>query len=324
MKDFSKSIFATTLVLFVFGCANPNKAEKIDTKGEKMKSIGDNTSVGLNKKGEMISRQKVEMAEHLQQLQRGVYSLEEEVYGNDDLGNRGKWGVLRDCMKQANSKDLGGDGKVHPIPERRQVTKKESQMKIGLDEQGNLVGLSDEFLKDRIERFNGYQDILQKDKEFYDEKIQICQALIEEKNFDAKSVAKLNTAVTAEVAEVRTYVDPMTTQINSYVCSYVKPGASLKQLVSHSVDAGWVKEDDLRDHEVGNEVKDATGYTFNHTFKVGNWALAYDKSFVYGDLMNESGADANLVAWLNSSNKDVVGNEACLSNKSGRWSKNRK
>lgn len=324
MKTMKLGILATGTLLFVFGCANPNKAEKIETKGEKMKAVGDNTSVGLNKKGEMISRKKVEMADHLQQLQRRVYTLEEEVYGNDEMGNKGKWGVLRDCLKQANSKELGGDGKIHPMPDRRQVTKKEGQMKIGLDEQGNLVGVSDEYLKDRIERFNGYEEILQKDKDFYDEKLQICQAMIDEKNFDAKNVAKLNSAVTAEVNEVRTYVDPMTTQINSFVCSYVKPGASLKQVVSHAVDAGWVKEDEIKEHEVGTDVKDAAGYTFNHTFKVGNWALAFDKSYVYGDLMNENGADANLVAWMNSSNKDVTGNEGCLPGKSGRWNKSRK
>ena len=324
MKTMKLGILATGTLLFVFGCANPNKAEKIETKGENMKAVGDITSVGLNKKGEMITRKKVEMADHLQQLQRRVYTLEEEVYGNDEMGNKGKWGVLRDCLKQANSKELGGDGKIHPMPDRRQVTKKEGQMKIGLDEQGNLVGVSDEYLKDRIERFNGYEEILQKDKDFYDEKLQICQAMIDEKNFDAKNVAKLNSAVTAEVNEVRTYVDPMTTQINSFVCSYVKPGASLKQVVSHAVDAGWVKEDEIKEHEVGTDVKDATGYTFNHTFKVGNWALAFDKSYVYGDLMNENGADANLVAWMNSSNKDVTGNEGCLPGKSGRWNKSRK
>ncbi len=319
----SGTLAISTLVL-IFGCSNPNKAEKIETKGEKMKAIGDNTSVGLNKKGEMVSRKKVEMADHLQQIQRRVYTLEEDVYGSDDMGNKGKWGVLRDCLKQANSKELGGDGKLHPIPDKRQVTKKESQLKIGLDEQGNLVGISDEYLKDRIERFNGYEEILQKDKDFYDEKIQICQALIADKNFDAKNLAKLNSAVSAEVVEVRTYVDPMTSQINSFVCSYVKPGASLKQVVSHAVDSGWIKEEELKEHEVGTDVKDATGYTFNHTFKVGNWALAFDKSYVYGELMNENGADANLVAWMNSASKDVAGGDTCLPSKSGRWTKNRK
>ena len=325
LRSFSKTgAYILPALIFVFGCTNPNKAEKIETKGEKMKAVGDNTSVGINKNGEMISRKKVEMADHLQQLQRRVYSVEEEVYGSDEMGNKGKWGVLKDCLKQANSKELGGDGKIHPMPEKRQVTKKEAQLKIGLDEQGNLVGISDEYLKDRIERFNGYEEILQKDKDFYDEKVQICQALIDEKNFDSKSVAKLNTAVTAEVTEVRTYIDPMTTQINSFVCSYVKPGASLKQVVSHAVDSGWVKEEDLKEHDVGKDVKDQTGYTFNHTFKVGNWALAFDKSYVYGDLMNENGADANLVAWMNSSNKDVPDGDTCLPSKSGRWNKTRK
>ena len=325
MNTFLKSgIFTASAALLIFGCANPNKAEKIETQGEKMKTVGNNTSVGMNKKGEVVARQKVEMADELQQLQRRVYTIEEDVYGSDEFGNKGKWGVLKDCLKQANSKELGGDGKLHVMPERRQVTKKEAQLKIGLDEQGNLVGVSDEYLKDRIERFHGYEDILQKDKDFYEEKIQICQALIEEKNFDAKSVAKLDSAVSAEVKDVRSYVDPMTTQINNFICAYVKPGASLKQVVSHSVDAGWIKEDDLKEHEVGTDVKDATGYTFNHSFKIGNWALAFDKSYVYGDLMNENGADANLVAWMNSSNKDVIGGDTCLPGKSGRWNKSRK
>ena len=324
MHAVSKFLFAASTTLFVLACANPNKAQKIDSTGEKMKGIGDNTSVGLNKNGEMISRQKVEMADHLQQLQRKVYSLEEEVYGSDEFGNRGKWGVLKDCMKQAHSKDLGGDGKMHPLPDRRQITKKESQMKIGLDEKGNLVGSSDEFLKERIERFNGYQDILEKDKDFYDDKIQVCQAMIEEKKFDAKTVAKLDSDVSKEIKEVKAYVDPLVVQMNTYFCAYVKPGASLKEMISHAVEVGWLKEDDLKEHEVGSAVKDATGYTFNHTTKIGNWALAYDKAYIYGDLMNESGADAGLVAWMNSTSKEVAGNETCLPARSGRWNKSRK
>ncbi len=312
MHSVFKFLCAASTTMMVLACANPNKAQKIDTTGEKMKGIGDNTSVGLNKKGEMISRKKVEMADHLQQLQRKVYTLEEEVYGSDEFGNRGKWGVLKDCLKQAHSKEMGGDGKIHVMPERRQVTKKETQMKIGLDEQGNLVGISDEYLKDRIERFNGYQDILEKDKDFYDDKIQVCQAMIEEKKFDAKAVAKLDTEVTKEAKDVKAYVDPMVTQMDTYLCSYVKPGASLKEMINHAVDAGWLKEEDLKDREVGSEMKDATGYTFTHTTKIGNWALAYDKGYAYGDLMNENGADAGLVDWINRSYKTVSRNKNFL------------
>jgi hypothetical protein len=324
MKHVFKFMCVTSISLFVLACANPNKAQKLDTTGDKMKGVGDSTSVGLNKNGEMISRKKVEMADHLQQLQRKVYTLEEEVYGSDEFGNRGKWGVLKDCMKQVNSKDFGGDGKIHTIPDRRQVTKKETQMKIGLDESGNLVGISDEFLKDRIERFNAYQDILEKDKDFYDDKTQVCQALIEEKKFDAKAIAKLDSDVTKEAKVVKAYVDPMIAQMDTYLCAYVKPGASLKEMITHAVEVGWIKEEDLKDHEVGSEVKDATGYAFTHTTKLGNWALAFDKSYVYGELMNEAGADAGLAAWMNSSSKEVAGNENCLPARSGRWNKTRK
>lgn len=316
--------FNVLLIGTMLSCANPNKAEKIDAKTDGMKAVTKDTSVGLNKKGEMIARRKVQMTEELKNLEKRVYTLEEDIYGNDELGNRGKWGVLRDCMKDAYSKDMGGDGKLHVLPEKRQVTKKESQLKIGLDEDGQLVGVSDEYLKDRIERFKSYEDLLGQDKDFFEEKIRICQAMIEEKKFDQKQLAKLAADTAAHTKMIESSPDVMTKQMDDYICDYVRPKASLKEFMIHAVDVGWLKEVDLREKEVGSAYKDTTGFSYPHTLKVGNWALAYTDSPVYGELMNLADVDAHLLAWQNTQSQDVAQKTQCLTEKAGRWNKSRK
>ena len=56
------------------------------------------------------------------------------------------------------------------------VTDKEEEFKIGLDDKDKIVGVSEEFLKDRIERFKDYKRTLQKREDEYEEKVEICEA----------------------------------------------------------------------------------------------------------------------------------------------------
>ena len=55
------------------------------------------------------------------------------------------------------------------------VTDKEDDMNIGLDDQKRLIGVSEEMLKDRIERFRNYKSTLQKREDEYDDKVAICK-----------------------------------------------------------------------------------------------------------------------------------------------------
>lgn len=170
------AIFLAGLTLsMVMGCShNPNKAEKIDTKVDKGATISGEEQVGV-KDGNMIVQKKVVMSEELRRLQNEVYELEDRVYGNRKYGSAGLYGVLKDCKMKAADKANGGDGHLKWTEPIDRVTDKEDDFKIGIDEKEKIVGVSEEFLKDRIERFRGYKVVLQKREDEYEDKLSICK-----------------------------------------------------------------------------------------------------------------------------------------------------
>lgn len=153
---------------------NPHKAEKIETKIEKSDTVSGDTELGV-KDGNMVVQRKVRMNEELRTLQNDVYELEDRVYGNRKYGSLGLYGVLRDCRTQLADKDNGGTGKLQWTEPIDRVTDKDDDFKVGIDEKEKLVGVSEEMLKDRIERFRNYKSVLQKRQDEYEEKVSICK-----------------------------------------------------------------------------------------------------------------------------------------------------
>jgi len=198
-----KFIFALILALYFVGCSsNPNKAEKIDTELEKAQQMGSG-QMGLNDKDEMVFRRKVKLASYLRELQQDVYELETFVYGNSSLGRPGQYGALRDCRDFTRSKNLKGDGKVSPMPKKLVLTTKEDPTisdilnktrdgKIGLDEKKEVVAIADEYILDRIKRFESHKESYLKQKEQFEEDLRICNAEIKEKQFSAGDSSKVD------------------------------------------------------------------------------------------------------------------------------------
>lgn len=169
-------IFAIMGFLFFTGCStNPHKAEKIDTSLDKTSELTPEQRIGV-KDGNMMYQQKVNMAEELRRLQIDVYSLEDRVYGNRKFGSQGLYGSLKECRKNITDPKNGGDGKLKWTEPIDRVSDKEEEFKVGLDDKNKIVGVSEEFLKDRIERFKDYKRTLQKREDEYQEKIEICDA----------------------------------------------------------------------------------------------------------------------------------------------------
>ena len=165
-----------TIELLFTACAhNPNKVKDIDTKMENAQDVGGGTSLGV-KDGYMVVQRKVMMNEELRKIQYEVYELEDRVYGNRKFGSLGLYGVLRDCRLQLSDSNKGGDGKLKWTEPIDRVTDKEEEFKIGIDEEKKLVGISEEYLADRIKRFKGYKNILDKREDEYEEKVAICKA----------------------------------------------------------------------------------------------------------------------------------------------------
>jgi hypothetical protein len=162
-------------LLFTACASNPNKVKDIDTKMENSQDVGGGTSLGV-KDGYMVVQRKVLMNEELRKIQYEVYELEDRVYGNRKFGSLGLYGVLRDCRLQLVDTANGGDGKLKWTEPIDRVTDKEEEFKIGIDEEKKLVGISEEYLADRIKRFKGYKNILDKREDEYEEKVAICKA----------------------------------------------------------------------------------------------------------------------------------------------------
>ena len=168
---------ALTVILFglgIVGCkSNPHKAEKIETEIKNHGQVSGDTSVGV-KDGNLVVQKKVAMNEELRRLQIEVYELEDKVYGNRKYGSKGLYGRLRDCKSKMSDPKNGGDGKMKWTEPMDRITDKEDEFKIGLDEKDKLVGVTEEFLKDRLERFKGYKNVLMKREDEYEEKVSLC------------------------------------------------------------------------------------------------------------------------------------------------------
>ena len=165
--------------------SNPHKAKDIETKMEKSAQVSGDTRLGV-KDGNMIVQKKVLLNEELRRLQNEVYSLEDRVYGHRKYGSEGLYGALKKCRLKLSSKEMGGDGKLMWTEPKDRVTDKEERFEIGVDEKDKIVAVSEEFIKDRIDRFRGYRKILHKREDEYQEKLDICDAALAAKKYDVK------------------------------------------------------------------------------------------------------------------------------------------
>lgn len=180
------------------GCAsNPHKAKEIDTEMESSTAVG-GEKIGI-KDGNMVVQKKVQMNEELRRIQNEVYSLEDRVYGNRKYGSQGLYGALKSCRVKLTSKEMGGDGKLMWTEPMDRITDKEDEWEVGIDEEEKIVGVSEEFLKDRIQRFQGYKKVLQKRQDEYEEKLEICDASLRSKEHEMKKEAAASSDIEDQV-----------------------------------------------------------------------------------------------------------------------------
>lgn len=162
------------LALAACSSKKSTKAEKIDTRLEKSQEFSGREEVGI-KDGNVVVQKKVYLAEELRKLHNEVYSLEDEVYGNRRYQTMGLYGVYKECKTKLSDKRIGGTGKLNSIEAAERVTDNEPEMRIGLDENKKLVSVTEEDLKERINRFRGYKKVLERRSSEYQEKIEVCE-----------------------------------------------------------------------------------------------------------------------------------------------------
>lgn len=318
MKLRIKTLVSVLALVLVAGCSSKQKdIQDIDTELKNKQAMGSET-VGKNKDGNYVVQKKESLATYLLDLQREVYGLEEGIYGNKTYGNKGKYGVLEDCRIEARAKSNGKWEMVDPAP-KTILSKEEAKItkKMGVDEKGDLVLLTEEELSNRIKRFERYKKSYEAQDDWYDTEVKACKVSLN--NFVNH---KFDTPPKTEKFPDFTKVQK--SDMDAYICQYVDANASLKTLVKEAVANGWLLQDDLAERAFINDetAKDATNFRHSYVLRIGDWVLSYDYRVNYGDVMNTE-KDAELKAWLNRSPDNIADKATCLAN-GKRWSTVRK
>lgn len=307
------NLFLIVAVFTLASCrTRPHKAEQLDTKMDQAATVSGQQQVGV-KNGDMVVMDKIQMSEKLRDLQNAVYALEDRVYGTRKLGTLGLYGELKACKRKQASRQLGGSGTLVWSEPLDRVTDKEDEMKIGLDEKKDLVGVSEEFLKDRFQRFQGYKTILQKRADDYQHQIESCKAEVATREMDTNQSSKVMVQEMPKASVDRN-------SLNEFMCAFVKSGASLQQLIMASFSRGWLSLSDFRFEQnlLPVALKDVKGDAKNNALLFNGWKLAFDKSPVtVGDLF--TGKDARLVAWAYEKKSEVPNATTCLNAADGAW-----
>lgn len=294
------------VVLLAAGCSsNPHKASTIETNLAQKETVSGNQSLGL-KDGEMVVQEKAEMNERLRDLQNQVFSLEDKVYGNRKFDSKGLYGELRSCRSKLASRQYGGSGTLVWAEPLDRVTDKEEEMNIGLDESNKLVGIKEEYLKDRISRFHGYKKILQKREDEFTEAIQECKARMKDKELDPSQNKKVSITETSKLALERE-------SVGEFMCKFVRRGASLQSLLMNAFGNGWLSVSDFApDGKIlQNIIRDEGGDEKPNGLMLGSWKLSFNEGSATLTDVLAGGKDAKLEAWS--------GTNKCLSKSDGRW-----
>lgn len=291
--------------------SNPNKAEKLDTTLAQTDLVSGAEQVGVHR-GEMVVQDQVRASERLRDLQNDVYALEDQVYGTRKLGSEGLYGQLRGCKRKLASKAYGGDGTLAWSEPLDRLTDKEEEVKLGLGARDELVGLSREYLRDRLTRFAGYKLILQKRADDFGARIEACRAELKDRSPVARGSLEV-TERAPEESKVATLA-----KINAFMCGYVRRDASLRELMLNSFARGWLALTDFRADQnlIAVSVKDQKGEARDNVMLFNGWKLVFDESKItLADLLN-AGRDAKLLAW----STDAFDNSSrCLPAGAGVW-----
>ncbi len=307
------ALVAILSAAILVGCkSNPHKAQDIDTKLEQANTVSGAQKVGL-KNGEMVVQSKEEMSEKLRDLQNTVYSLEDKVYGTRKLKSLGLYGELKSCKRRLASRQYGGSGTLVWTEPLDRVTDKEEEFKIGLDEKKNLVGVTEEYLRDRFARFNGYKMILQKRADEFEAQIEDCKAKLAEREMDERQSSRVMVQEAAKSSYDKESID-------QFMCGFVKPGASLQTFMMNAFAKGWLSLGDYKMDQnlLLGTLRDTNGSVKENCLMFNGWKLSFDRGPVtIGDLLN-NGKDAQLVAWAYEQHENSP-SLPCLKRKNGHW-----
>jgi hypothetical protein len=177
-EDVMKRLALLLVCLSAVSCASKHeKASQVterDTRMKDEKNVREGQKLGV-KDDKVVVQRKVMLSEQLRDLENATWSMQFDVYGNRQYGTIGTYGAFKECRAELDSPQFGGRGKMQPIEPAEEIIKDEPLGEFTKDENGDLVGVTEEFLSERIERFQRYRALLEKRRQEYETKLEICE-----------------------------------------------------------------------------------------------------------------------------------------------------
>lgn len=137
-----------------------------DGRGEEIGLRGDKAYI----------QKKVHLEERLWSLKAQVDDLQRAIYGASKQDPSGIFLGLRDCRKRVADPRLGGLGKADASEPWTNITQKEEAFFYQVDKKTNsLVGVSEEALDERIQRYEGYKATLETKYDEMKDKLDACE-----------------------------------------------------------------------------------------------------------------------------------------------------
>lgn len=122
------------------------KAQDISTTVTRAEVINSKEALGVNKDEEVIVQKKTKLADYLKDISYEVRKKQDELYGSRRFNTRGLYGRYEECMATKKQKPKLA----------RQIIVKDQELgqvnadKFGYDEQGQMVALEEQKLRDKI------------------------------------------------------------------------------------------------------------------------------------------------------------------------------
>jgi TolA-binding protein len=167
-----------TLALFagisLVGCSStpegPGELEKTYNT-----STGDNREQVGMRDDKVVVQKRIYLEEQLFSLKSEVDDLQSTIFGKSRQDPGGLYLGLKDCRNRLSDPRLGGNGKPQPMEKWVNITAQDEQFFFKADKNNHLVGVSEEALDNRIQRFQKHQRMLTEQYDSFKDKLDTCE-----------------------------------------------------------------------------------------------------------------------------------------------------
>jgi hypothetical protein len=171
MKKLSLSALVMTVLLSACASTGPRDMDKTLNNG-----TGDVAEKVGVRDDKVVIQKRIYLEEQLWTLKSEVDDLQRVLYGASRQDPGGIWLGLRECRKRLADPRIGGTGKPEPMETWANITKQDEAFFYKVDKKTNsLVGVSEEALDERLQRYQTHKRVLSAKYEELKDKIDSCE-----------------------------------------------------------------------------------------------------------------------------------------------------